>query len=407
MKRIQLVENEKAQAVRTPEAQNLRRVVSTVVSRNNGMTCLGNMLTKTRSLMLLIVVAAGAGETLMAATLTGTPATLYTPNGQQHVFFRGTDNGIYQVFYDPGTNSVRGPEQWAPPDPNGRFMLGNPATLYTPGQQHVFYITALGALMHTCFDDFRGRFTETWVQSGAAAGSTPATLYDSNGQQHVFYLGSDSGIYQVFYDPGTNRVGSPEKLDWSAIGDPAAMYTPGQQHVFYRDLHGRIFQRFYDGSRWRSPEEWPPNEFTGIAASNLAPLYAYAIGQQHVFYRGFDNGIYHVFYDPGSNSILGPEKWASGAVGTPATMYHPNGQQHVFYRGNGNDGALNHAFYDPSTNSVHHDRPWAFGAIGDPATMYDSRTGQQHVFYQGSGGGLYHVFYDPSANRVLGPERWF
>jgi hypothetical protein len=34
---------------------------------------------------------------------TGNPATMYKPNGQQHIFYRGIDNGIYQVFYDPTT----------------------------------------------------------------------------------------------------------------------------------------------------------------------------------------------------------------------------------------------------------------------------------------------------------------
>ena len=43
---------------------------------------------------------------------TGNPATMYTPNGQQHLFYRGTDNGIYQVLYDPDSHGLRGPEQW-------------------------------------------------------------------------------------------------------------------------------------------------------------------------------------------------------------------------------------------------------------------------------------------------------
>jgi hypothetical protein len=50
----------------------------------------------------------------------GDPATMYTPNGQQHVFYRGNNGGIYHVFYDPNNSanphrpSAQGgvPERW-------------------------------------------------------------------------------------------------------------------------------------------------------------------------------------------------------------------------------------------------------------------------------------------------------
>ncbi len=40
-------------------------------------------------------------------------AALYATgaNNQQHVFYRGADGGIYDVFYDPGDNKIHGPER--------------------------------------------------------------------------------------------------------------------------------------------------------------------------------------------------------------------------------------------------------------------------------------------------------
>ncbi len=117
----------------------------------------------------------------------------------------------------------------------------------------------------------------------------PAALYatGANNQQHVFCQGSDDGVYNVFYDPGDNKIHGPERWASNAAGRPATLYT--------------------------------------TAAND----------QQHAFYRGADGGIYNVFYDPGDNSIHGPERWASNAAGDPATLYATaaNNQQHVFYRG--------------------------------------------------------------------------
>jgi len=352
-------------------------------------------------------------------TPAGKPATLYDPNGQQHVFFRATDNGIYQVFYDPSTNNVHGPEQWDS-DQTGNFVLGNPATMSTPNQQHVFHVNSFGSIKHIYYDYTTGRAPiEQWV-SGAAIGSTPATMFEPNGQQHVFYRGADTNIYQVYYDPrspdgGTGvtplGVSGPEVWAPEALSNPATMYTPNQQHMFYRDFNGYIWQVYYDesASKRRGPEQWVgPQVLTTdiLAVGDPASLYI-PNGQQHIFYRGTDSDIYHVFYDPSTNSLHGPEKWVVGAGGDPAAMYTLNGQQHIFNRGGGdNINKIFHLYYDPASNSLRDDGIWASGAASDPATMYIPANGQQHIFYRGTDNGIYNVFYDPATNSLRGPEKW-
>jgi hypothetical protein len=139
----------------------------------------------------------------------------------------------------------------------------------------------------------------------------PATLYApaANNQQHVFSAGTDSGIYNVFYDPGDNKIHGPEQWASSAAGNPATLYTPnGQQHVFYRGTDGALHHTLYDpaSNSIRSDNPWVGE---GVA-SDPATLFASAAnGQQHVFYRSADNRIYNVFYDPGDNKIHGPEQW--------------------------------------------------------------------------------------------------
>jgi hypothetical protein len=121
--------------------------------------------------------------------------------------------------------------------------------------------------------------------------------------------------------------------------------------------------------------------------------------QEHIFYRGTDGAIYHVFWDQSINNFgLGPtyyDQWtqalnpgpndspktqAPPAAGDPATMVYGL-QQHIFYRGT--DGAIYHVFWDePSNNfgngptyydqwsgtNVGSGRPTTMAA-GDPATM--------------------------------------
>ena len=77
-------------------------------------------------------------------------------------------------------------------------------------------------------------------------------------------------------------------------------------------------------------------------------------GQQHVFYRGTENTIYQVFYDPAFNG--------AGAVGT---------------------------------YGVHDPEPWASGAVSDPATLWRPTDGSQYMFYRDKSGDIWGVYYDP------------
>lgn len=101
---------------------------------------------------------------------------------------------------------------------------------------------------------------------------------------------------------------------------------------------------------------------------------------QHVFYRGSGGQLDHIFRDVPTNKVH-YDQWSSKAgappaAGDPATMAWPNQQdmffqQHVFYRGP--DGRINHIFRDVPTNRLCYGR-WSSGtgappAAGDLATM--------------------------------------
>jgi hypothetical protein len=216
-------------------------------------------------------------------------------------------------------------------------------------------------------------------------------------QQHVFYRGaSDSAINHIFWDAAMRGLYSES---WTAkahappaAGDPATMVWPNQQHVFYRGSDGEINHIFWDGpTSHHYFDRWRPNaQVVQAPPAEGDPVTMVAANQQHIFYRGAQGAINHIFWDAPTNHLYF-DQWqpnpqvghAPPAAGDPATMVWPN-QQHIFYRGV--QGAINHIFWDASTNHLHFDQ-WqpneqvghAPPASGDPATMVWPT--QQHIFY--------------------------
>jgi hypothetical protein len=70
-------------------------------------------------------------------------------DGQQHVFYRDTDGHIKHIFWTPGT-TVPVPQDWTDLAGAGPADLaaGDPATMVTADQQHVFYRGTDGATKH-------------------------------------------------------------------------------------------------------------------------------------------------------------------------------------------------------------------------------------------------------------------
>ena len=380
---------------------------------------------------------AGAGPAGLAA---GEPATLGT-DGQQHVFYRGTDGAINHIFWNAADNSFHF-EDWtalAGAGPAG-LAAGDPATTVTAGQQHVFYRGTDGALNHIFWNAADNSFHfEDWTAlagagpAGLAAGD-PDTL-DTVDQQHVFYRGTDGAIKHIFWNAADNSF---HFEDWTALagagpaglaaGDPATLVTAGQQHVFYRGTDGAIKHIFWNAADNSFHfEDW--TALAGAGPAGLAagdPATLGTVGQQHVFYRDTDGAIRHIFWNAADRSFH-LEDWtalagagpAGLAAGDPATLVTA-GQQHVFYRDT--DGAIKHTFWNAADRSFHFE-DWTASAYADPADSAAGgpatlgTVGQQHVFYGGADGAIKHIFWNavnkcpagdshlPSGERFVLPHR--
>jgi Repeat of unknown function (DUF346) len=221
----------------------------------------------------------------MLTTSAKDPATMVYgvgTGGQQHMFYRGNDGGIYHVWWSPGPPPAFGNDKWSGPNAStsAPTAAGDPATMVIP-----------------------------WLQ-----------------QQHIFYRGTDGGIYHVWWGPnpppGTSNFGHDQ---WSgpnvpsdrpaqaAAGDPATMVIPWlqQQHIFYRGTDGGIYHVWWGPNNGFGNDKWSgPNASTSAPTAAGDPATMLYDQQQHIFYRGNDGGIYHVWWSPGPPPAFGNDKWA-------------------------------------------------------------------------------------------------
>jgi hypothetical protein len=360
-------------------------------------------------------------EQVIWANLTARTAAA-ADRSQQHVFYRGaTDSAINHIFYDAAMRGLYF-DQWTA-KAHAPAAVGNPATMVWPHQQHVFYRGDGGEIHHIFWDGPTSRhYSDRWrphphVPQAPAAEGDPVTLVWPQ-QQHVFYRGEHGTINHIFCDVPASQLYFDQ---WQpnrhvpdappAEGNPATIVWPNQQHVFYRGPQGTINHIFSDvPNNHLHFDQWRPNQHVPDAPPTEGdPATLIWTNQQHVFYRGPQGTINHIFCDVPNNHLYF-DQWrpnqhvpdAPPAAGNPVTMAWPN-QQHVFYRGA--NGEINHIFCDVPNNRLYFDQwqpnsevPSAPPAADDPVTLVTAT--QQHVFYRGLDGAINHIFWDVPTNRL-------
>jgi len=170
---------------------------------------------------------------------------------QQHVFYRNMSGEIEHIFWDEPTSHLYH-DNWTA-RAGAPLAIGDPATMVTSHQQHVFYRATDSSIRHIFWDARRPQqiFHDNWTQRAVAplAIGDPATMVTPH-QQHIFYRTQGGAIHHIFWDEPTSHLYHD---DWTAragaplaIGDPATMITPHQQHIFYQGPNGAIHHILWD-----------------------------------------------------------------------------------------------------------------------------------------------------------------
>lgn len=311
----------------------------------------------------------------------GNPATMVTP-GQQHLFYRGAGDGsIRHIFFDRPSNQLFH-DNWTDDRTKAPASSGDPATMVTPGQQHVFYRDDRGAIHHIFFVASTNQLLhDIWterVQGAAGANDDPATMVTPD-QQHIFYLGGGH-IHHIFFDVPSNQllhdIWTQKVQAVKPVTRPATMVTATQQHIFYKGVDGSLQHIFFDvPTNQLLHDSWTDAPDAVLLAGK--PTTMVTTGQQHVFYRGVDDAIHHVFFTEPTGPLL-RDNWtastkAPAAAGDPVTMVTPN-QQHIFYMDQNRQ--IQHIFFDGGLNQLFNDNwtdpkrlPGSPLSVSDPATM--------------------------------------
>ena len=346
----------------------------------------------------------------------GNPVTMLTPE-QQHVFYRDKHGDIQHIFVNAKNQFFH--DVWTQ-NLHVRKAAGDPATMQTANQQHIFYRDANGDIQHIFVNQKNQFFADVWTQKaakkypgvGKAAGD-PVTMLTDN-QQHIFYRDTDGDIQHIFVDQNnhffhdvwTQRAQTKAGIIRKASGDPVTMQTANQQHIFYRDTDGDIQHIFVDQNNQYFHDVWTQraaakNPQVRKAAGD--PVTMVTNNEQHVFYRDTNGDIQHMFVD--QHNQFFQDVWTQRAqmqngnilkaAGDPVTMQTAD-QQHIFYRDT--SGNIQHIFVNQSNQffaDVWTQRAHAPTAAGDPATMLT--TNQQHVFYRDRNGDIRHIFFDETS----------
>jgi hypothetical protein len=271
-----------------------------------------------------------------------------------HVFYRGTDDGVHELYRDANS-------KWAHNDltkaTRAPMAAGEPAGYVEEANktQHVVFRTGDGDLieLYSKYGETAGwKMRDLSKDAGApkAAGSPDAFYWPGTKSQHVVYRGSDDNVHELFLEPNGkwshNNLTDSAKAP-KAAGEPSA-YLEDQnntQHVVYRTEEGDVIQLY---SKYKATDGWHKEDLTKEAnapkaAGNpsgyrLRESMVRGITTQHVVYRSQDGGIHELFLGGAEN------KWthndlSKAAPNTPKAAADPvgyvfqaNRTQHVVFQ---------------------------------------------------------------------------
>jgi hypothetical protein len=218
-------------------------------------------------------------------------------------------------------------------------------------------------------------------------GATLGVASHANGEQDVFWKGSNGNLYEAFYSAGWH---GPYNLGMGPLGSPptvAVVPSTGAQYVFWKGGDGYLYQTYWNGSAWVGPTN------LGFGSLGSQPA-ATAWGSQiDVFWKGGDNNLYEVVKT--GSTWAGPFNIGMGPLGSaPSVASHSSGEQDVVWKGA--DGQLYEAWY--SAGAWHGPVNLNMGTLGSAPTIeVEPNDVEEFVFWKGGDGHLYEALWSGSS----------
>ena len=349
---------------------------------------------------------------LGSGTTADTPDALDS-GSQQLVFWRGTNNHLFEAWKTPGIGWT-GPVDYTAQLGGTALLASSPDVVLTPtGQQLVFWQGTNNHLWEAWFTPNLGwsgpvDYTAQLGGTGLLA-SAPAIALTPSGQQLAFWRGTNNHLWEAWFTPG---IGWSGPVDYTTnlggagpLGSaPRIVLTPsGQQLAFWQGTDNHLWEAWFTpGIGWSGPVDYTAQlGGTGALASQPSVMLA-ASGQQLAFWQGTNNHLWEAWFTPGigwSGPVDYSAQLGTGGGGTlasaPALVLTPGGEQKVFWRG-ANDH-LWEAWFTPALgwngpsdlSAGNLNAPAGAGLAGEPDVYQDGAT--TRVVWQGGSNNIWEA----------------
>ena len=224
-------------------------------------------------------------------------------DNSKHVFFIGTDNHVYELYFTAGAgwvfNDLTALARAVPPTATSAID----GHRLSDDSKHVFFI-GTDNHVHELFIASGGRWADNDLTT--LAGAVPPTPTSalisyrlSDDSQHVFFIGTDNHVHELFIDGGSWADNDLTALAGAVPPTPTSALTgyplsDDSQHVFFIGTDNHVHELFIDGAGWVD------NDLTTLAGAvpptPTSALTGYPLSNdsQHVFFIGTDSHVHEL-----------------------------------------------------------------------------------------------------------------
>jgi len=234
--------------------------------------------------------------------LVSAPSVAISKDGSsQLVFWDGPGDHLLEAWYAAG--SWHGPVDWTAAFGGVGLLASAPSVVTTAdGQQLVFWQGTNGHLWEAWYAAGSWHGPVDWATLGTLASAPSAAMTPDGSTQLVFWKGADNRLWEDWYTGSWNGP-----VEWTGMGSlssaPSVTVTPdgSTQLVFYQGAGGHLMESWYAGS-WNGPVDWTTGAFGGTGPLTSAPSAAVTPdgSTQIVFWQGAGSTLWEGWYAGGA-----------------------------------------------------------------------------------------------------------
>jgi mRNA-degrading endonuclease HigB of HigAB toxin-antitoxin module len=282
-------------------------------------------------------------------------------NDQQYVFWRGSNGDLYEAYYKSG--SWNGPQ-----DMDAVFGFGNNIA------------------------------------------SAPSAAVSADGNEYVFWRGTNGDIYEAYYNSASGSWGHQDLTSAQGWGTTTSAVSVGvnssndQQYVFWRGSNGDLDEAYYKSGGWSGPQDMDSVFGFGNNIASAPSVAVSSDGNEYVYWRGAQGNIYEAYYTASSGAwnsqdMTNAQTWGDATSAINVGVNSSNDQQYVFWRGS--NGDLYEAYYKSGSWNGPQDMDSVFGFgnnIASAPSVAVANDGNEYVFWRGTNDDIYEADYGTSWN---------